>query len=94
MSSGSGVRVKGFSGAADGLGIDCAGNLYATSGKRIAVLSAQGTEIGSIPVNQAESVTNVAFGGPAHKTLFITSMGVGNQRGVFRIALDVPGLPY
>lgn len=89
-----GVRVKGFSGGADGLGIDCAGNLYATSSKRIAVLSPQGTEIGSIAVNQAESVTNVAFGGPAQKTLFITGMGTGNQRGVFRVELNVPGLPY
>ena len=90
----SGTRLSGFAGGADGLGIDCAGNLYATSGKRVVVLSPQGAEIGSIAVSQAENVTNVAFGGAEHKTLFITSMGTGNQRGVFRIDLDVPGLPY
>jgi gluconolactonase len=91
---GSGARINGFSGSADGLGVDCAGNLYATSGKRIAVLSPAGTEIGSVAVDAAESVTNVAFGGPEHKTLFITSMGTGMQRGVFRAELNVPGLPY
>jgi gluconolactonase len=94
IAAGSGVRVAGFSGGSDGLGVDCAGNLYATAGKRVAVLSPAGMEIGSIAVDEAQSVTNVAFGGPEHKTLFITSMGTGTQRGVFRIDLNVPGLPY
>jgi gluconolactonase len=58
------------------------------------VLSPAGVEIGSVSVSQAESVTNVAFGGPEGKTLFITSMGTGNQRGVFRADLNIPGLPY
>jgi gluconolactonase len=94
VASDSGVRVAGFSGGSDGLGVDCAGNLYATSGKRIVVLSKAGDEIGSVSVSQAENVTNVAFGGPDHKTLFITSMGTGNQRGVYRAELSVPGFPY
>jgi gluconolactonase len=94
ITAGSGARVNGFSGGSDGLGMDCAGNLYATSGKRIVVLSPSGVEIGSISVSQAENVTNVAFGGPAHKTLFITSMGTGDQRGVFQAELNVPGMPY
>lgn len=92
--AGPGKRLDGFSGSADGLGIDCAGNLYAASNKRVAVISAAGKEIGSIAVDQAESVTNVAFGGPEHKTLFITAMGTGNQRGVFKVELNVPGYPY
>jgi gluconolactonase len=66
---GSGQRVAGFNGGSDGMGIDCAGNLYATSGKRVVVLSPAGMEIGSIPVDQAENVTNVAFGGADQKTL-------------------------
>jgi gluconolactonase len=89
-----GTRLNGFNGAADGLGIDCAGNLYAASQNRIAVLSPAGMEIGSIPMNQAESVTNVAFGGPEHKTLFITAMGTGAQRGLWKAELNVPGFPY
>lgn len=88
------TRINGFNGNADGMGMDCAGNLYAATGQRIAVLSPAGMEIGSIPVPQAESVTNVAFGGPDQRTLFITSMGSGMQRGVFRAELNVPGLPY
>ena len=94
VTPGSGVHVAGFSGGADGLGMDCAGNLYATSSQRIVVLSPAGVEIGSIAVSQAAGLTNVAFGGPERKTLFITSMGTGNQRGVFRVDLNVPGLPY
>jgi gluconolactonase len=92
---GSGTRMNGFTaGGSDGMGMDCAGNLYATAGKRIVVLSPAGMEIGSVAVDQAESVTNVAFGGTDHKTLFITSMGTGTARGVFRATLNVPGFPY
>jgi gluconolactonase len=94
ISAGSGARINAFNGSSDGMGMDCAGNLYATSGQRIVVLSPAGKEIGSIAVPRAESVTNVAFGGAAHKTLFITSMGSGDQRGVFQIELNVPGFPY
>jgi gluconolactonase len=90
----SGTRLNAFNGGADGLGMDCAGNLYVTSGQRVVVVSPEDKELGSIAVAQAESVTNVAFGGPTHKTLFITSMGSGMQRGVFRIELNVPGFPY
>lgn len=94
IAPGSGTRLNAFGGASDGLGMDCAGNLYATSGQRIVVLSPDGSELTSIAVPQAESVTNVAFGGADQKTLFITSMGSGEQRGVFRVDLNVPGLPY
>ena len=87
-------RIDAFSGSSDGMGMDCAGNLYATAGKRVVVLDAAGKQIATIEVPQAESVTNVAFGGVDRKTLFITSMGTGNQRGLFRVDLNVPGLPY
>jgi gluconolactonase len=88
------MRINAFGGGSDGMGMDCAGNLYASAGQRVVVLDPSGVEIGSIAVPQAESVTNVAFGGPEHRTLFITSMGSGTQRGVFRAELNVPGLPY
>jgi gluconolactonase len=94
VAPGSGVRVSGFSGSSDGLAMDCAGNLYATSGTRVAVISPAGAEIASVAVSGAESLTNLAFGGPEHKTLFITGMGAGEQRGVFRVELAVPGMPY
>lgn len=92
--TGVGQRINGFQGSADGLGMDCAGNLYVTSGNRVLILSDGGIEIGAIPVAGAESVTNVAFGGAERKTLFITAMGGGIQKGVWQIDLALPGLPY
>jgi gluconolactonase len=94
IATGSGKRIDAFNGGADGLGMDCAGNLYVTAPKRVVVLSPEGSEIGSIDMAQAESVTNVAFGGPESKTLFITSMGNGERRGVFTVTLNVPGFPF
>ena len=88
------MRINAIGGGSDGMRMDCAGNLYATAAQRVVVLDPNGAEIGSIAVPQAESVTNVAFGGPEQRTLFITSMGSGTQRGVFRVELNVPGLPY
>src|SRR6185312_16894109 len=78
VTPGSGKRLDAFNGGADGMGMDCAGNLYITAQQRIVVLSPEGKEIGSIAVTGAESVTNVAFGGSDRKTLFITSMGSGD----------------
>ena len=94
VAQGSGTRLNAFNGGADGMGMDCAGNLYITAGQRIVVLNQDGAELGAIAVPGAESVTNVAFGGVDHKTLFITSMGSGEQRGVYRVELNIPGLPY
>jgi gluconolactonase len=94
VTPGSGTRLNAYNGSADGLGMDCAGNLYIAAPQRVVVLSAAGMPVGAIAMDQAESVTNVAFGGPERKTLFITSMGTGDKRGVFRVELNVPGLPY
>jgi gluconolactonase len=74
-------------GASDGLGIDCAGNVYVTSGSVVRVFSASGMPRGDI--NVAENPSNVAFGGADHKTLFITA-----GKGLYSIVLNVPGLPY
>ena len=94
ITPGSGKRLNAFGGGADGLGMDCAGNLYATTDQRVVVLDASGMQIATISVPGADSVTNVAFGGPEHKTLFITSMRGGDKPGLFRVELGVPGLPY
>ena len=79
---------------ADGMAVDCAGNLYVTS-TDVIILDPGGAEIGrlAMPLG-ADSVTNVAFGGLGHKTLFITARGRGKGRGVFTVDLAVPGLPY
>lgn len=72
----------------DGMGVDCAGNVYATVGANIQVYSPSGTSLGSIAVGG--STTNVAFGGPNMTTLFITSY----DEVLHSVELDIPGLPY
>jgi gluconolactonase len=81
-------------GGADGMVVDCAGNLYVTS-TDVIILDPSGQEIGRLKMPAgAGSVTNVAFGGAKRKTLYITAMGQGSGRGVFKVDLKVPGLPY
>ncbi len=89
--------------ATDGMAIDCAGDLYVVrvNTHDIDVVSFGGnpgsagthlTTIGSIP--GGGQLTNVAFGGSDHKTLYMTVQGT-SQRGVFKLTgMPVPGLPY
>lgn len=93
-SAGPAVRFAPQISQGDGMVVDCAGNLYVTS-TDVVVLDPAGLEIGRIvmPVG-AGQITNLAFGGPKRKTLYITAMGSGSARGVFKVKLDVPGLPY
>ncbi|MDP9150067.1 MAG: SMP-30/gluconolactonase/LRE family protein, partial [Myxococcota bacterium] len=79
----------------DGMTLDCAGNLYVATPNAIVVLSPSGSEIGRIAVTAGvQSATNVAFGGADHKTLYITALGSGTQKGLLQVALAIPGLPY
>ncbi|MDN4503699.1 SMP-30/gluconolactonase/LRE family protein [Alteromonadaceae bacterium BrNp21-10] len=73
----------------DGMAVDCAGNLYVTShgpGK-LHVLAPDGNELANI--NIAPQTTNIAFGGPEHKTILITAGG-----GLYRIQSPIAGSPY
>ena len=83
-----------YVGGGDGLGIDCQGNIYATTNNTVAVVSATGTSLGTITVSGVQSVTNVAFGGADHRTLYITALGSGSQNGLFRVTMPLPGMPY
>jgi gluconolactonase len=82
----------------DGMVIDCAGNLYVAqvSSGNVVVLSPSGAQLGqiSIPSGMVGAVTNTAFGGADHKTLYITALGSGTQKGLFEVALPIPGMPY
>jgi gluconolactonase len=71
----------------DGMGVDCAGNLYVTGGAGVDVFSPDGQKLGTI--GGVNSATNVAFGGPERKTLYITG---GNS--LYSIDLGIPGYPY
>jgi gluconolactonase len=73
-------------GGSDGLTMDCAGNLYVTSGE-VEVFAPDGTRLGGISVGGTPS--NVAFGGTDRKTLYITA---GPR--LYSIQMNVPGFPY
>lgn len=73
----------------DGMAVDCAGRLYVASHGpgEVVVLSPSGEEVATLPV--APRATNVAFGGPDHRTLLITA-----GSGVYALESAVPGFPY
>ena len=90
-SVGAGTRFGGVGGT-DGLGVDCAGNVYVTTNGEVVVLSPSGERLGGWSVPR---VTNVAFGGDDQRTLYITSFGGNPETGQLReVRLNVPGLPY
>ncbi len=76
----------------DGMVIDCAGDLYVANNATVAVINPAGTEVGRINVSGVQAVTNVAFGGADHKTLFITTLDA--NPGIFTVAMPLPGMPY
>jgi len=71
----------------DGMGVDCAGNLYLSSGG-LKVYSATGQSLGSVTGLSSGFTTNSAFGGEDRRTLYIT-----NSTALYQIRLDVPGFP-
>jgi gluconolactonase len=73
-------------GGSDGMTIDCAGNVYVTSGT-VEVFAPDGEKLGEISL--AGEPSNVAFGGADRKTLYITA---GPR--LYSIRLNVPGFPY
>lgn len=65
--------VKSF---ADGMTIDNDGRLYVATGGGVEVLSPQGRHLGTIPVKcPPADCQNLAFSGPAKKTLYIGGAG-------------------
>jgi len=86
-----------FSG--DGMGIDCAGNLYVTSNNQVIIVNptGAGTLVGKITITGVQSCTNVAFGGANHQTLYITGLGNGmgtTSMGIYRADMPLPGMPF
>lgn len=80
--------VSGLEGA-DGMTVDCHGNLYVTEhgAQRVRVFSPQGRQLATIRVDA--NVTNAAFGGKDGKTLYITGAGA-----LWRLPLAASGMPY
>jgi gluconolactonase len=78
-----GVPIKkggAFTLGADGISVDCAGNIY-TDGS--AIISPQNQRIGSYPGG-----TNQAFGGEDGKTLLVVS-----GKSMHTVQMNLPGLP-
>jgi gluconolactonase len=69
----------------DGMAVDCAGNLYASTSNGVEVYAPSGSMIGTIPTGE---VSNVTFGGSDRKTLYATCRSV-----LKAVTLAVPGLP-
>lgn len=78
----------GISGGVDGLGRDCAGDLWVTNQNAVVVLDASGEELGRL---SAVGATNVAFGGADGRTLYVTAGG--DPPALYTARLDVAGLP-
>jgi gluconolactonase len=74
--------------SSDGMAVDCAGNVYLSTAGTIRVISPAGTVLGSITGLGTSTVSNAAFGGPDHKTLFITTASA-----LYQITLNIPGFP-
>jgi gluconolactonase len=76
----------------DGMAVDCAGNVYLVGGGAVTVLPPDGGaalgKLTGLPNTADAFVTNAAFGGADAKTLFITS-----SHALYKVALNVPGLP-
>lgn len=83
----------GQGGGVDGMVIDCGDNLYAAQ-NGVTVYSPAGQSLGSITISGLPQTTNVAFGGADHKTLYVTGMGSKEQKGLFKIPMNVAGFPY
>jgi len=72
-------------GAPDGLRVDVKGNIYSAGPGGVWIISPEGKHLGTIKV--PEVVSNVAWGDPDGKTLYITA-----STSLYRIKLDISGV--
>jgi gluconolactonase len=73
---------KDFGAGNDGLKVDAFGNVWSTGDNNVTVYAPDGQVLGRIPT--PEATTNLAFGGPVGKTVYITTF-----KGVYRIEVKV-----
>lgn len=71
-------------GTTDGMAMDAEGHLYTTGPGGVWIYAPDGTRLDRVSVPQAP--TNVAFGGPDNRTLYITA-----RSAVYRLPVRVPG---
>jgi len=75
----------------DGMALDVAGNFYIAhfGGGDVLIVNPKGELLERVPIGGLR-VTNVAFGGPDRKTLYVTEV---ETNSVYRFNTDYPGLP-
>jgi gluconolactonase len=71
---------------ADGMGVDCAGNVYIAWREGIEIVAPSGARLGKI--TGLGEVSNVAFGGADRKTLYITA-----GASLYAMEVNIPGYP-
>jgi gluconolactonase len=76
----------GVRSGADGLAVDEAGRLYVTSTIGVQVFSADGRQLGTIPIGNPDGPQNLAFAGPDKKTLYVVGDGA-----VWKVAMLAQG---
>ncbi len=69
----------------DGMKIDVEGNVYITGGGGLWVIDPSGNHLGTFPLPEIPS--NIAFGGPDNRTLYITA-----RTSVYSLEGNVPGM--
>jgi gluconolactonase len=81
------IDMRGHSerGITDGMRVDTKGNLYETGPGGVWVISPEGKHLGTI--RAPEQSTNVGFGDPDKKTLYIAA-----RTGIYKIRVNTPGI--
>jgi len=72
-------------GGPDGIKVDRSGNLYGSGPGGVWIFSPDGKHLGTI--DMPEKMSNVAWGGPDARTLYIT-----DSTSIYRINLKIPGV--
>ncbi len=77
-------------GGPDGMTVAASGNVYVALnlGAKVAVVSPEGKVLKEYPFPRGAGVSNVCFGGPDLRTLYIT---LGNHGKVYSLPADEPG---
>lgn len=91
---GAGEKLITIGGFPDGMAIAASGNIYCAqhAAGTIQVISPSGETLRSISFGKASGVTNMCFGGPDFKTLYVT---LGRAGKVYALPNDEPGMkPY
>jgi gluconolactonase len=73
------AKLQGEGIASDGMAVDAAGRLYATTRIGIQIISPKGENLGTIPTPRL--TTSVAFSGPGKKMLFVIGRGALDSNG-------------